>query len=50
MTKASDRYMDILRRTQEYRKDLHYWKSYYICDRIIQNSPHSLILSISLQS
>lgn len=28
LTKASDRYMDILRRTQEYRKDLHYWKSY----------------------
>ena len=28
LTKASDRYMDILRRTQEYRKDLYYWKSY----------------------
>jgi uncharacterized protein len=28
LTQASDRYMDILRRTQEYRKDLHYWKSY----------------------
>lgn len=28
LTKASDRYMDLLRRTQEYRKDLHYWKSY----------------------
>lgn len=28
LTKASERYMDILRRTQEYRKDLHYWKSY----------------------
>lgn len=28
LTKASDRYLDILRRTQEYRKDLHYWKSY----------------------
>ncbi len=28
LTKASDRYMDILRRTQEYRKDLDYWKSY----------------------
>ncbi len=28
LTKGSDRYMDILRRTQEYRKDLHYWKSY----------------------
>ena len=28
LTKASDRYMDILRRTQEYRKDLHHWKSY----------------------
>ncbi|MGD1919647.1 MAG: hypothetical protein ACFCAD_12600 [Pleurocapsa sp.] len=28
LTRASDRYMDILRRTQEYRKDLHYWKSY----------------------
>ena len=28
LTKGSDKYMDILRRTQEYRKDLHYWKSY----------------------
>jgi uncharacterized protein len=28
LTKASDRYMDILRRTQEYRTDLHHWKSY----------------------
>ena len=28
LTKGSDRYMDLLRRTQEYRKDLHYWKSY----------------------
>lgn len=28
LTKASDRYMDILRRTQEYRKDLDYWQSY----------------------
>jgi len=28
LTKASDRYMDLLRRTQEYRKDLNYWKSY----------------------
>lgn len=28
LTQASDRYMDLLRRTQEYRKDLHYWKSY----------------------
>lgn len=28
LTKASDRYMDLLRRTQEYRHDLHYWKSY----------------------
>lgn len=28
LTKASDRYMDILRRTQEYRTDLHHWQSY----------------------
>lgn len=28
LTKASEQYMDILRRTQEYRKDLHHWKSY----------------------
>jgi uncharacterized protein len=28
LTQASDRYMEILRRTQEYRKDLYYWKSY----------------------
>ncbi|GAB4543635.1 MAG: hypothetical protein Tsb0014_37420 [Pleurocapsa sp.] len=28
ITKASERYMDILNRTQEYRKDLQYWKSY----------------------
>ena len=28
LTQGSDLYMDLLRRTQEYRKDLHYWKSY----------------------
>ena len=28
LTKASDRYMDLLRRTQEYRQALHRWKSY----------------------
>ena len=28
LTKASDRYMDLLRRTQEYRQALHHWKSY----------------------
>lgn len=28
LTKASDKYMDLLSRTQEYRKDLHHWKNY----------------------
>lgn len=40
LTKASDRYMDLLRRTQEYRQDLNHWKSYqsWLKNRNIQRA------------